>query len=220
MKNNRLHFACQLTQLDQSQASTSKRQGRSPGKKGKDKPQTALTPSDKAGVASVGRQVAVVLHRLDQLLWKLRGVVAELDRPRRSSRHTSGVSDLTLPDDLREPLLKVDSAGRQLLRDLLEQEERDGRRFEGSDEDEEVYLPPEVTGKRKRSAGASDRIAGLASHLGSLASTSGTSNTSGHSIGGRGQSKRLRSRNKVVDEWLDEEGGDDAYADLEDFLVA
>lgn len=31
--------------------------------------------------------------------------------------------------------------------------------------------------------------------------------------------KRLRSRNKVVDRWLGEEGGADSFADLEDFLV-
>ena len=37
------------------------------------------------------------------------------------------------------------------------------------------------------------------------------------SLGGR--KKRLRSRNRVVDQWLGEEGGADNYADLEDFLV-
>jgi hypothetical protein len=31
--------------------------------------------------------------------------------------------------------------------------------------------------------------------------------------------KRLRSRNSVIDEWLEHEDGADAYADLEDFLV-
>lgn len=36
--------------------------------------------------------------------------------------------------------------------------------------------------------------------------------------GGRG--KRLRSRNSVIDEWLGAENGGDAYADLEDFIVA
>ena len=30
---------------------------------------------------------------------------------------------------------------------------------------------------------------------------------------------RLRSRNHVIDNWLNEEDGSDAYADLEDFLV-
>ena len=35
----------------------------------------------------------------------------------------------------------------------------------------------------------------------------------------RQRRKRLRSRNSVIDEWLDYEAGDDAYADLEDFLV-
>ena len=30
--------------------------------------------------------------------------------------------------------------------------------------------------------------------------------------------KRLRSRNKVIDEWLADEVGDDVYADLEDFV--
>jgi len=32
-------------------------------------------------------------------------------------------------------------------------------------------------------------------------------------------SKRLRSRNHVIDEWLGDEKGEDMYADLEDFLV-
>jgi hypothetical protein len=31
--------------------------------------------------------------------------------------------------------------------------------------------------------------------------------------------RRLRSRNKVIDHWLGDEDGSDAYADLEDFLV-
>ena len=32
-------------------------------------------------------------------------------------------------------------------------------------------------------------------------------------------SRRLRSRNSVIDDWLGEEDGSDTYADLEDFLV-
>ena len=31
--------------------------------------------------------------------------------------------------------------------------------------------------------------------------------------------QRIHSRNRVIDDWLDEEDGSDAYADLEDFLV-
>lgn len=31
--------------------------------------------------------------------------------------------------------------------------------------------------------------------------------------------RRLRSRNVVVDRWLEEEDGSDAYADLEDFIA-
>lgn len=30
---------------------------------------------------------------------------------------------------------------------------------------------------------------------------------------------KLRSRNDVIDDWLDDEDGSDTYADLEDFLV-
>ena len=30
---------------------------------------------------------------------------------------------------------------------------------------------------------------------------------------------KLRSRNDVIDNWLDDEDGSDTYADLEDFLV-
>ena len=36
---------------------------------------------------------------------------------------------------------------------------------------------------------------------------------------GRRQQRRLRSRNQFVDEHLEEESGDDCYADLEDFVV-
>lgn len=35
----------------------------------------------------------------------------------------------------------------------------------------------------------------------------------------RNRKKRLRSRNSVIDDWLEQEDGADAYADLEDFLV-
>ena len=35
----------------------------------------------------------------------------------------------------------------------------------------------------------------------------------------RMKKRRLRSRNSVIDEWLEQEDGADAYADLEDFLV-
>jgi hypothetical protein len=31
---------------------------------------------------------------------------------------------------------------------------------------------------------------------------------------------RLRSRNKIIDDWLGDEDGSDGYADLEDFIVA
>ena len=35
----------------------------------------------------------------------------------------------------------------------------------------------------------------------------------------RGRKVRLRSRNRTVDDWLEDEDGTDAYADLEDFIV-
>jgi hypothetical protein len=37
--------------------------------------------------------------------------------------------------------------------------------------------------------------------------------------GSRKKKQRLRSRNEVVDDWLEQEDGHDAFADLEDFLV-
>eukprot|EP00624_Nannochloropsis_granulata_P005640 evm.model.NODE_40039_length_5459_cov_27.804909.1 len=37
--------------------------------------------------------------------------------------------------------------------------------------------------------------------------------------GGRRRKRRLRSRNAIVDKWLVDEEGDDAYADLEDFIM-
>jgi len=42
----------------------------------------------------------------------------------------------------------------------------------------------------------------------------------GLTSGGKGRKKRrLRSRNAIVDQWLEEENGDDAFADLEDFIA-
>lgn len=35
----------------------------------------------------------------------------------------------------------------------------------------------------------------------------------------KNKNKRMRSRNRVIDDWLGDEAGDDAYADLEDFIV-
>ncbi len=36
----------------------------------------------------------------------------------------------------------------------------------------------------------------------------------------RKRKKRLRSRNTAIDDWLgDESGGEDAYADLENFIM-
>jgi hypothetical protein len=43
---------------------------------------------------------------------------------------------------------------------------------------------------------------------------------SGESARAAARRSRLRSRNRVIDDWLGEEDGSDAYADLEDFLVA
>lgn len=43
----------------------------------------------------------------------------------------------------------------------------------------------------------------------------------GHRADGNGRKKaRLRSRNSVIDRWLGADGGDETFADLEDFLVA
>eukprot|EP00595_Chromulina_sp_UTEXLB2642_P001286 CAMPEP_0196768290 /NCGR_PEP_ID=MMETSP1095-20130614/42567_1 /TAXON_ID=96789 ORGANISM="Chromulina nebulosa, Strain UTEXLB2642" /NCGR_SAMPLE_ID=MMETSP1095 /ASSEMBLY_ACC=CAM_ASM_000446 /LENGTH=66 /DNA_ID=CAMNT_0042137649 /DNA_START=769 /DNA_END=969 /DNA_ORIENTATION=- len=36
----------------------------------------------------------------------------------------------------------------------------------------------------------------------------------------RKRKQKLRSRNSIIDEWLDDEDGYDNYADLEDFLVS
>jgi hypothetical protein len=47
----------------------------------------------------------------------------------------------------------------------------------------------------------------------------GKGNSYGTSKGKSSRGKRLRSRNRVVDAWLGDEDGSDAYADLEDFLV-
>lgn len=41
----------------------------------------------------------------------------------------------------------------------------------------------------------------------------------GVEIRSRKKKQRLRSRNDVVDEWLEQEDGQDTFADLEDFLV-
>ena len=173
------------------------------------------------------RQVLVLQSRTDQLLWQLRSLVNELDRPRKTHQRPScrpasnkdkeadgeiGAA-LTLPEHLRAPLLAVDLHGRDILLRQHAQEEvtiaekvgGDGDDGDFSDQDDGDDGPaPSTRRGRKRGAQGQAQLPSL----GRLAAPRSTAN------------KRLRSRNKVVDEWLDEEGGDDAYADLEDFLVA
>ena len=49
------------------------------------------------------------------------------------------------------------------------------------------------------------------------AAKAATMSKSSRSFGNR--KKRIRSRNRVIDQWLGAEGGEDCYADLEDFIV-
>jgi hypothetical protein len=156
-------------------------------------------------------------HRSDQLLWQLRQLVGELDRPRRTSRRSGSdggceESDLGVPSHLKEPLLALDSAGRELLRRVKEQEEDSD---DDDDDDENNQGGLHNGGSRSNGNGK----AGERSSRGNNALRA--SQQLGRAGGDRrARSKRLRSRNTVVDDWLHEEGGDDAYADLEDFLVA
>jgi hypothetical protein len=46
-----------------------------------------------------------------------------------------------------------------------------------------------------------------------------TEAVAGEEVKRRKKKQRLRSRNVVVDDWLEQEDGHDAFADLEDFLV-
>jgi hypothetical protein len=68
-------------------------------------------------------------------------------------------------------------------------------------------------------AGGSLRSNGNGNHSRGNSGNSGNGN-SRTVAASRHKRLRLRSRNKVIDHWLDEEDGSDTFADLEDFIVA
>lgn len=107
--------------------------------------------------------------------------------------------------------MKDKSAFCKLVETLMEDSENwldgdvDGnghKKTENGDEDEEEDDDDEEGG-------------GYGGVLGMMSIGGGKSSRGGN----RKRKRRLRSRNTVVDKWLADEDGSDAYADLEDFIM-
>ncbi len=166
----------------------------------------AIAPESQSGSAALAKQQQLLLHRMDQFAWSLRQLLGELDRPRKvelwkESTKVKGEWDLNLPSFFREPLDAADSSGRQLL-SMLEQSS-DSDSSQGNSDDGDI-----LSNKRVKYSIAKAPRVGFAQQL-----------SNGEGVSGK-SSKRIRSRNRVVDQWLAEEQGlGDAFADLEDFLV-
>jgi len=165
-------------------------------------------------VSVMARRSQLLLHRIDRFVWSLKQVLHEVDRPRKiangkgrgkgqgkgtSSRPSSEGAEL--PAWLHRPLSGVHGAGRRLLDRLLQEEALYSDVGMAGNDGDRKGSPAPVLGNRK-AAPQQLLHASFARQMG---------------IAGR--KRRMRSRNAVVDDWLEGEGGDDAYADLEDFLV-
>ena len=96
---------------------------------------------------------------------------------------------------------------RQRRRGEVDDDDEDDAQSQGmitSDEDDDDEYEDDGEDGELRGG----RVAALSSSRGGLGGAAG-----------RARRLRLRSRNRVVDDWLGDEDGSDAYADLEDFLV-
>ena len=147
--------------------------------------------------ATADKKAQSVLFRIDEVHWQL-GRLAELCERCRAAGLDLG------PVAAAEVARAVLDQGAGILQALTQAEARKR--------------------SRKNSRGVA-RMSGAAagdsgSESGSGSGGDGEAERSADKRAGRqAPRKRLRSRNKVVDRWLGEEGGADSYADLEDFLV-
>jgi len=173
-----------------------------------------------AGSAALAKQAQLLLHRMDQFLWALRQLLGEIDRPRKHAGAASAQGaqkgkavNFQFPAALRATLQAVDGPGRALLQQVEEQEKLQYEQEQEEEESRAVDADSSRGGQRRKYATALAPRASFAKQLGSRGSRESVS-----------RGRRIRSRNRVVDEWLQEEAGHgggmaDAFADLEDFLV-
>jgi hypothetical protein len=179
-------------------------------------------------LVSVIKHANTLAYKIEELEWRLMQLIQEINKIKKSKIFSNSnnemflssiVSDLNLNKDIENinsvglvnDLNVIDNEGRSLLHSMRKD-------IESNNNDDQIK-------KRKKNSSSSDNdeddmIQGTKL---SLRSQISILNVASEVVSNKGsknkKSKRLRSRNKIIDEWLGPEDGTDAFADLEDFLV-
>lgn len=187
-------------------------------------------------------QVKQILNELDKPRKVYKTTNSSGSSKSDTTNASASVGIFALHDTLKSPLLATDEFGRVLLDHLREEkmlgmadedepfeDEREEEEQEDNDAgdwmDETIddyYHDFDKVDRHYTSKKDEDKDQGKRSRS-SLESLTNAKGRFASQMGQGGKrinkKSRLRSRNKVVDQWLQDEGGGDAYADLEDFLV-
>ena len=204
-----------------------------------------VTPNRKAASAVIKRAHALGF-KVEELQWRLLHLLQELSKQKKNNtnfeRDIATIdSELCIPF-LSEGLNIIDSAGHDMLQSILQTHENDDsknlknskkrRKLNQKAVDDDIDIDDEesieydedddeeddeddeddddnsidLDSKNNRPKANKFSIRNTAALLSSASSR-------------KAKTKRMRSRNRVIDEWLDIEDGDDTYADLEDFVM-
>jgi hypothetical protein len=201
-----------------------------------------VTPNRKAASAVIKRAHALGF-KVEELQWRLLHLLQEISKQKKNNSNferdiTTIDSELCIPF-LSEGLNIIDSAGQDLLQSILQTHENcDSKNLKNSkkrrklnqkavdddidiDDEESIEYDEDddedededdddnsidLDSKNNRPKANKFSIRNTAALLSSASSR-------------KTKTKRMRSRNRVIDEWLDIEDGDDTYADLEDFVM-
>ena len=184
-----------------------------------------LDHTSSAGSAFVKYAHSLAL-KIDELQWKLLHILNEMDKGN-AWKNIEAVC--STPINLYNTLQLIDSNGRVLLSKMNKtklnynkkvdsnrknkrnrEDESENEESDAFDSDEEENVIPDDSDDEEYKVGRGNRDNKL--------SKRSQMSIDFYSSSGNKQNKRLRSRNQVIDDWLEGEGGDDAFADLEDFI--
>ena len=153
--------------------------------------------------------------KIDELQWKLLHILNEIDK---SNTWKSIEEAGSTPINLYSTLQLIDSNGRVLMTKInktklnynKKNKRNDESASEDSEDEEDHVIPDDSDDDEEYKIGRVNRD--------NKVSKRSQMSINFYSSSGNKQNKRLRSRNQVIDDWLEGEGGDDAFADLEDFI--
>ncbi len=161
--------------------------------------------------------------KIDELQWKLLNILNDIDKG--DSWMNIEVVTST-PVSLQSTLQLIDSNGRALLSKINKVKQNNNKKGElnkknkrSRDESDSEYsdLGDNDDENLPEDSDDDDETIGRVNG-GSKLSKRSQMSINFYSSSGNKHNKRLRSRNQVIDDWLEGEGGDDAFADLEDFI--